>query len=144
MSVAADHLTRSVIETSGIAGKVGDGMVTFVEKIEIQCCQTAEMNGEAHITLSVEKTTIVVPRLTHNLAINFYTGVGRPMESKNHTKMFLPPKNHDHLAYFGNMHRDYFPKVVIRSCVRLLAEIFESDVFEEGSFAGKRSETIRV
>lgn len=103
------------------------------------------MDGEARSTLSVKKTTIGVPRLTHNLAMNLRTGGGEdPSSPKTIPKTFLPPKTHDHLAYFGNTNRDYFSKITIRSCVRSMAAIFESEIFQEGRSAGKRSETIRL
>ena len=97
--MAADHLARLVVETGGIAGKGSDKIVTFEEEIRMQRCETAEMDKEAHSTLSVKKN-ISVPRLTQNLGINLRTEVGSQMESKNHTKTILPFKTHDHLAYF--------------------------------------------
>ena len=50
------------------------------------------------------------------------------------------PKKEDHLV----THRYYFSKVVVHLCVCLLAEIDESDVFEEVFSAGKYSKVIRV
>ena len=57
-------------------------------------------------------------------------GGGDPWSPKTIPNTFLPPKTHDHLAYFGNTHQDYFSKIAIRLCVRSMAAIFESRFFK--------------